>query len=72
LICVHCWFVIFWSKQKFEIRCETITTKKALIMRAFLVVKSDEAERAEFETEQREGRRISYLISLSNRAFVGI
>ena len=34
-----------------------ITTKKALIMRAFLVVKSDEAERAEFETEQREGRR---------------
>lgn len=41
-------------------------------MRAFLVVKSDEAERAEFETEQREGRRISYLISLSNRAFVGI
>lgn len=26
-------------------------------MRVFLVVKSDEAERAEFETEQREGRR---------------
>ena len=30
-----------YAKQKFEIHCGTITTKKALIMRAFLVVKSD-------------------------------
>ena len=33
--------VIVYSKEKFEIHRVGITTKKALIMRAFLVVKSD-------------------------------